>query len=121
MRPLAMLDCRHVSSTPAAYATLRDGGAKICDECSASHDWIDALQTGRLFAYLATDGSITSWPGVAYGAAKAHVSAPRRVGFGRRIYVAWRGPDGWIWSGSGPADSGSYVRLRRTKTRWRKG
>ena len=98
------------------HATLHDPTeARICYPCADTRTRMDMRKTDTVFAYLAKNGRhVTTWTGGEL-ARVLSVSPPRNSGFGRRLYVRAIDPTGQRWHGSGPADSGKYVRLTKTK------
>lgn len=110
---LPVMPAGHVGGT--GYATLTATNERVCYPCADTRERLDMRKERKVFAYLASDQrSITSWGGGKL-ARVTWVSAPRHVGFGRRIYVNAVDATGQRWHGSGPADSGTYVRLTRSK------
>lgn len=103
----------HIGGT--GYATLRDTNERICYPCADTSERLAMRKDRKVFAYLSDDQRhVTTWTGGTL-ARVTWVSAPRHVGFGRRIYVNAIDATGQKWHGSGPADNGTHVRLTRTK------
>ncbi len=91
-------------------------GDTYCYDCCTSRDLATMADTGRIDAYLSSDGNrITNWPGrvLATVTAEWETSAG---GFARRTMitrVTARAADGSMWYGRGPG-RGMYIRLRRS-------
>ena len=111
---LPVMPVNHTGGT--GYAVLRDPPeARICYGCADTRERLAMRKDDKIFAYLSADQArITTWTGGVL-ARVTWVSFPKRVGFGRRQYVNAIDATGQKWHGSGPVDSGSYVRLTRTK------
>lgn len=65
----------------------------------------------RMFGYLSADMHITTWTGGHLGRVTSHHTSVRA----RKTYVQAIDQDGAKWYGVGPAESGTYVNLRRKK------
>jgi hypothetical protein len=118
-----MLDCGHWSEPSlvmdpnggiggaAGYATTADG-RRICyaDADAAQRD--ELRTAARFTAYLSGDGkTVTTWSGGTLGRVTAQWESKRA----RKTYVRVTDVHGGTWSGQGPAESGTYVSLRRVK------
>lgn len=118
-------DCGHPpSKRDGALATIGTGyarddeGQTYCYDCAEKREYADfaAAEVGaRWFAYLALDGrTVNTWT----GAKLARVTRrwETREGFGGQTLRIWAVDNlGRWWSGRGPVDSGTYVRLRLLK------
>ena len=105
-------DCHEPITRPeghcgTGYATFRATTTspefRVCYDCAATRERLNLRTEREAFAYLAEDCKhVTTWTGRALMRVTS-VSAPKRVGFGRRIYVNAVDPLGRKWHGSGPA------------------
>lgn len=109
------LDCGH-APTPdtigTGYAETADG-RRVCYPCADDMQRAELAATpagGRFGAYLSTDGRhVTTWTG-------GHLATVTRLtGNRRQTFVRARDRDGRMWAGVGPAESGTYVTLRRIR------
>lgn len=112
------LDCGHVA-TPreyvTGYATTADG-RRVCYACADDMQRADLLTQSRAFGYLSGD-RVTTWTGGTLMTVTRAVNRTMRTPTAtcRRIFVRATDVHGQKWYGSGPADSGTYVLLRRCK------
>ncbi len=99
------------------YARTHEGRTLCypCAEASERADFLAAEPGARHFAYLASDErSVTTWTGGTL--ARVVRSWYTCEGFGgRTIRLHARDERGGWWSGRGPRDTGTYVKLRRLK------
>lgn len=107
------LDCGHSLVPPVGistgYATTREG-ERICYRCSDDRQRAEMASARRLTAYLSSDmRTITSWTGGKLG------TVTRVTGNERQTFVRVTDTHGGHWAGIGPAESGTYVNLRRVK------
>lgn len=122
---VGVADCGHTYNLPlsgfgASGYAVTPRGRTLCYACCTAKDnaTMKAARPGaRFFAYLGqSDKTITNWPGDKLGDV---VSCVRRTTYNfcisRRLFVTVRDNFGNMWHGSGPADSGTYVRLTRSK------
>jgi hypothetical protein len=95
------------------YSTDSDGFTR-CYPCSDTAEREQMKTADRVFGYLSADNrSVTTWTGgILARVTSHHVSKPAR-----KTYVRAVDPDGVVWSGTGPSESGTYVNLRRRKAR----
>lgn len=100
-----------VTGTPG-YGTDPETGRRECFPCCGKAD-IERLKTAHTFvAYVSTDGRhVTNWPGTVLGRVTSHKVSKAA----RKAYVTVTDVHGTAWHGQGPAESGTYVRLRRRK------
>ena len=98
-------------------------GEKICYECCAIADRADMIATGKATLYLATKAEhstygraiVSNWPGTLQFSGRYSVG---RHNIARKRYdVAFRGPDGFMWSGRKYGDNTQICHCRRTKRR----
>ena len=114
---MTILECGHEPTPDAGcgtgYSLDPKTGRRSCYPCSDNLEREAMLHSeGRFFAYLSSDGhAVTTWTGGLLG------TVERLTRNTRQTFVRVVGSDGWMWSGIGPADSGSYVSLRRLKVR----
>jgi hypothetical protein len=114
-----ILECGHVESPHSEYTTgygTDAQGKRHCYNCCTALDLATMRDTGRIDAYLSSDGeTITTWP----GGILARVTSEREGsagGFLRGVTVTRVdaiADDGSLWYGRGPG-RGMYIRLRRT-------
>lgn len=111
--PATTADCGH-QVTPTAistgYGTDPETGKSKCFDCCLADD-IRRLRTEQRFtAYVSADGrTLVNWPGGTLGRITSHhVSRAAR-----KTYVQVTDVHGAKWYGVGPAESGTYVSLRR--------
>ncbi len=113
-----ILDCGHVESPHSditrGYGT-DSAGKRHCYACCQKADLATMAETGRIAAYLSSDGkSITNWPGLPL----MHVTAEWETsagGFARRTQITRvraTAADGSKWYGRGPG-RGMYIRMHR--------
>jgi hypothetical protein len=111
---MTLLDCGHAPTPDAGigtgYATTPDG-RRICYGCADSREAERMARGETIVAYLSTDArTVTTWTGgVLARVTSAHTSARARKTYVRAVDV-----DARSWHGSGPAESGTYVTLRRS-------
>jgi hypothetical protein len=109
-----------VSGTPG-YGQDRDG-KRYCYAC-CDRDEIASLRTAdRFFAYLSADhNTVTTWTGGKLGNVTRYKMDSGRwtatQGTVHRCYVRVTDVHGNDWTGTGPVENGSYVRLRRVAKR----
>ena len=112
-----ILECGHEptpdSGCGTGYSIARDTGRRSCYACSDNLEREAMLHSdGKFFAYLSSDGyRVTTWSGGQLG------TVERLTRNARQTFVRVIGQDGWMWAGVGPAESGTYVSLRRLKVR----
>jgi hypothetical protein len=71
---------------------------------------LENLRTAAtFFAYDTGRGEITTWSGAKVGTVVSNTDSPRN----HRHYVTVRDIYGAHWHGSGPRETGTYVRLHR--------
>lgn len=111
-----ILDCGH-ERIPAGispgYAILPDN-RRICLNCADDMEVEELKTADRYFAYLSSDNqTVTTWSGRKLGSVTHyHYSRPAK-----RCYVRVTDVHGVRWYGSGPLETGTYVRLHRVKGR----
>lgn len=82
----------------------------MCPSCADDMQRDDMRDASRWSAYLATDErTVTTWTGGELGKV---LSLTRNA---RQTFVRVRDGHGHQWAGVGPAESGTYVSLRRVK------
>lgn len=111
-----LLDCGHPESphseTTRGYGRDAAGKTKCYDCCEA--DDLARIDAGEPFVGYLTDRRVTNWPGRTLLSVTSVAEQPR-VGFGGRTYVRAIDRNGKHWYGSGPLETGTYVRMRRVK------
>jgi hypothetical protein len=91
------------------YGTLPDG-RRVCVDCAEETERGDMRTARRFTAYLSSDGrNVTTWT----GGVLARVTRMTRND--RQTFIRARDSYGQSWAGIGPAESGTYVSLRRVK------
>lgn len=92
------------------WATVPDG-RNVCPDCADDMQRAEMATAKRVVAYLASDNrSVTSWTGGKLGTV-TRVTSNRR-----QTFVRVTDTHGGHWAGIGPAESGTYVSLRRVKS-----
>ena len=117
-----VLDCGHPETDHAhkaftpGYGVDRDG-RKHCYECCTARDLEHMEATGKLCAYLSSDGkSITNWPGAPLLTVTRETTGSAG-GFARHTTITrvWaRDRHGAWWHGRGPG-RGMYIRMQRSR------
>jgi hypothetical protein len=111
-------DWRKYADTPGkgvtgfpGYGTDKDG-KRLCYACIGRNE-IESLRTeNKIVAYLASDNkTVTNWPGTKLGTV-TYVNVPKAA---RKVFVRVTDVHGGLWYGQGPAESGTYVSLRKAK------
>jgi hypothetical protein len=109
-----MCDCGHLESDHSDFTrgySIDQKGRTYCYECSLADDIAYLKETGKLTAYLSSDGKrITTWPGLII----ATVTSSHVVNFGYcRDQMSFDAvmADGTRLYGRGPGN-GMYCRLR---------
>lgn len=110
-----ILSCGH-EPTPTAisagFAGLPDG-RMVCYPCADAIQRAELVTTDRYTAYLSRDAqSVTTWTGGVLGRVTSHHTSRAA----RKTYVRVTDVHGQHWHGQGPAESGTYVGLRRVRT-----
>lgn len=111
---MLILDCGHEPTAQPDHS-ITNGIARnranqtMCFDCAAKALKEDAESTGVLTAY-STVHHITTWDGQRLG-----IIIYRGPASGHRSYYQVSLWDGKLWYGWGPAESGTYVTLRRYK------
>lgn len=109
------LDCGHPESPHSditrGYGTRADG-TRHCYDCCQRFD-LETIASGEpIVAYVSSDKrSIVNWPGRELMRIRAIWTSKRA----RKTYCTAIDRQGKQWSGVGPAESGTYVRLRPMK------
>lgn len=84
----------------------------LCYECAYIAERVAMTMTDDYVAYLNADNSnVVTWTGRSLGS----VTKVTKSEDAQKTYVRVRDLEGKDWYGTGPLDSGSYVRLHRTK------
>ena len=120
----SVCDCGHPPTPQRAgaggtgYATHSETGKTSCYSCAEASERADfrACETGdRWFAYLKSDRrTVTTWTCATL--ARVVRTWETREGFGGKTLRLWaRDEWGRWWGGRGPAEWGTYVRLRLLK------
>ena len=115
---MATLDCGHAESAhdekfTNGYATERDTGRKVCYDCAADADRRLLTETGRVFAYVSSDGErLTTWSGIVLG--RITRAASSRNNFGARVVRVWGCINGHNVYGMG-GGSGMCITLRKIR------
>lgn len=115
-----ILDCGHTESPHSVitrgYGTDRQG-RKHCYACCHARDLAAMQETGKLDAYLSSDGrQITGWPGFAPLLSITREWVTSAGGFAARTPITrvWAvDENGARWHGRGPG-RGMYMRLTRS-------
>ena len=115
-----MCDCGHPESPHSSFTRGfgRDADGKTyCYDCCAEGDRRRMRETGRIVAYLSSDGNtVQNWPGTVL--ARVTQETKRRM-YGccvsDRTFIRAVAPDGSRWYGQGPG-RGMYVNLRKAKS-----
>ena len=120
MSTRTLVNCGHYA-TPThgelttGYGTTPDGYT-LCFACCGEDDRAALAWRHELTAYQSGD-NVTDWPGFILGRIEQrHTTGWQYTPTGgeyRRTYVTVRDVHGQIWRGSGPADTGTYVNLRK--------
>lgn len=109
-----------VTGTPG-YGTDPETGKKSCFDCCHKAD-VELMRTAdRFTAYLSDDHKrITNWPGGKLGTVTEYTESRGRWsqhGIVHRCYVRVTDVHGNKWYGTGPVENGTYVSLRRVKSK----
>lgn len=111
------LNCGHTPTaipgcTGTGYGVTPDGYT-LCYQCGYEDTLAAMRWETTLFAYQASNGMVTDWPGHHLG----KITAQRVVtgGVASRLKVEMIDLHGQRWHGTGPTDSGTYLRLRKAK------
>lgn len=111
-------DWRNLADTPGlgasggtGYATESDGHT-MCYACAGGIE-IERMRTvDKVTAYLSPDsGKVTTWTGDTL----ARVTACHTSASAHKVYIQATDAFGGEWYGVGPAETGTYVNLRRRK------
>lgn len=111
------LPAGHVGGTGYAVERGDDGTERrVCYECAAAFEALRMRETGRAVLYLASNATVTDWPGVLRFLA-FNITRSYGYGFGRRYQITtgrFHGPDGKLWTFRNAGDS-QIARCRRLK------
>lgn len=118
-----MVDCGHyvtpghfyANGVPmtTGYARAADTDARMCYSCADDMQRTELATADRFTGYLSADGrSVTTWTGGTLARVTEHWTSRAA----HKTYVRAVTPDGARWHGQGPAESGTYVNLRRCKS-----
>jgi hypothetical protein len=111
------VDCkREIAVTDGQGGTgygVSEQGDRVCYSCCGYRDKGDMILEGKAVLFWHA-GELTNWPGtLRFGRVTTRVA---RAGFtGRRLYLTFIGPDGYVWIGNRNADGwDEIVRVKRS-------
>lgn len=115
---LTTADCGHAiphGGIGTGYARTADGRT-LCYACADDAQREEMRTAQRFFAYLGTPANPHSYPPVVTWSGGKLGSVTYLNRNDRQTFVRVRDVHGNMWAGIGPAESGTYVSLRRIKS-----
>lgn len=126
-----VLDCGHAPSLHAAFTTgwgSDASGRRYCYDCCAERTRADMIKTGRATLYLVIDSvtndtasqtitrgwRVQDWPGHLRFPALYVRTGKHNMARTRRDFE-FRGPDGYIWTGTQYGANNDVAHCKRTK------